>query len=81
MPYDDSMPALWQSREDPGEQLGVRLVPGLRSDFLAPPLGAGKAGAGHGTFHPIYRHRDGHFSGRGGPVQLLPRRISSSRVR
>lgn len=72
--HDDSMPALRQSREDPGEQLGVRLVQGLRSDFLAPPLGAGKVGVGHGAYHSIYLHRDGHFSGRGGLVRLLPRR-------
>ena len=70
---DDSMPALRQSREDPGEQLGVRLVQGLWSDFLAPPLGAGKAGADHGAFHSINLHRDGHFSGRGVSVKILPR--------
>ena len=52
-----SMPILRQSRDDPGQPVGVRLVRRFRQHLLAPSLGKGQADGG------CYAHRSGHRYG------------------
>ena len=59
MTYDHPMPALRQSRKNPGQPVGMRLLRRFRQHLLAPSLGKGQVDGG------VQAHRSGHRHGDG----------------